>query len=622
MRGVVFDVETNGLLPELTTIHSLSIRDTKTNELLSCADQPGYRPIAEGLAVLAKAEVLYGHNALLFDIPAIQKVYPDWTFTGEVRDTLIASRMRWTDRKDQDFPLFRRGLLPGRLIGRHSLESWGYRLGALKGDFGETTDWSVWSPAMQAYNERDTEITRLLVFHLRQAGLSLPALRCEQELAEYLMWQETGGFPFDVEKAEALAADLAGQREIIAQRLRAQLGPFFIRDGKSFTPKRDNRARRYIAGAECQKIKLVDFQPGSRDHIALRLQQQYGWKPTAYGDDGKPTVDEVTLKGLPYPCVPDLVQYLTLTKRLGQISEGNKAWLKLPRVHPVTGLSHIHGRVHQSGTVTHRASHSDPNVPQTPKVGKPFGRECRSLYYVPPGWVEVGVDMSGIELRNLGHYMARYDGGAYVKLLLEGDVHTENQKVLGLPDEPAEGRTTKGRDATKTFFYAYLYGAGDLKLGTILQPTLSEAKRQAAGKKYRALFEGGFPALKYLVRDLEAAVKKNGCLTVLDGHRVPVRSEHSVLNSLLQSAGAILAKHWLVGYKRRMVRDFGLPGWTGLWTPLVWSHDEQQTACRPDIVGVVKMHGVQAIEDLTTQFNYRCPLTGEAKTGKDWAECH
>lgn len=573
--------------------------------------------------MLSQADKLYGHNVITFDVPAIKKLYPEWTYTGALMDTLVASRMRWTDRKDQDFPLYRKGVLPGNLIGRHSLEAWGYRLGVLKGKYGKQDNaWAVWTPEMQTYCVRDTEVTRLLVKHLNAAGISLQAYRVEAELAEYLMWQEDGGFPFDMEAAERLVSELAGKREVVAQRLREQMGPFYERNGKPFTPKRSNKTRGYIEGAECQKIKLVDFNPGSRQHIAKRLQILYGWTPKAFTDSGEPEVSDVTLKGLSYPVIPDLLEYLLLSKRLGQISEGDKAWMRYAKPNAETGLLHMHGRVHQSGTITHRAAHSDPNVSQVPKVGKPHGAECRSLFHVPEGWIEVGADMSGIELRNLAHYMARYDNGAYAKLLLEGDVHTNNQRILGLPDEPADGRTTKGRDAGKTWKYAYLYGAADLKLGTILYPRLSARKRQQAGAAARKKFEASYPALKYLAAALEKQAKKRHYLTVLDGHRVPVRHDHAVLNTLLQSAGAILSKHWIVGFKHRMVRDFGLPGWTGLWTPMCWSHDEIQVACRPDIAEQVKVHAVEAIEALTDQFNYRCPLTGEAKTGRTWAECH
>lgn len=610
-----------------------------TNEVVSCADQPGYRPIAEGLEILSKAEVIFAHNGIAHDIPALKKVYPEWTYSGKVFDTLVAARTRWNHIKDSDFDLHRKGRIPGDLIGTHKLEAWGYRLGILK-QHTNITDWSVWTPEMQERCVGDTLIPRKLLMRLKKTGYSEQAVECEMELAWTLAAMERGGWPFDIEKAQQLQAMLAGKRENAAQKLRAIFGEMLVRNGRPVTPKRDNKKKGVYAGCEYQKLKLIDFNPGSRDHIADRLKKLYGWKPTEFTDSGKPMVDDDLLRGLPYPAIPDLCDYLLLDKRLGQLSEGKEAWLKVATPDRIeggrmTGLHHIHGYINSGGTVTHRATHSHPNLSQVPKVGKPYGIECRSLFTVPEGWVLVGSDMSGLELRNLAHYMARWDGMAYGRTILEGknenktDIHSINQRALGLPDEPAEGRDTKGRDTSKTWFYAYVYGAGDQKLGSITAPTLSDAKQKARGKADRKRFEGGLAALGYLTGALKKKmqetlreVEKASYILLPDGRRAYVRSEHSVLNTLLQGAGAVLCKHWVNESVRRITAELGPMGWDRGWFLCYWPHDETQTACKKEHAELIARIQVEAAEAMTEKFSFRCPLTGEAKVGRDWASTH
>ena len=142
------------------------------------------------------------------------------------------------------------------------------------------------------------------------------------------------------------------------------------------------------------------------------------------------------LSSLPYPEAKLLSEYLLLDKRLGQLSDGQQAWLKA-----VDGITdRIHGRVNTNGTVTGRCTHHSPNMAQVPAVGAPYGKECRSLFGPPEGYYQIGCDASGLELRCLAHYLARYDGGAYAQVVLHGDIHTTNQKAAGLPDRNSAKR--------------------------------------------------------------------------------------------------------------------------------------------------------------------------------------
>lgn len=608
---LVFDLETDNLYTDVTRIHCLSIRSTGTSDETLYADQPGYPSLEAGLSRLASADVLIGHNIVQFDLPVIRKLYPSWTYTGEVRDTLLAARLVFTDIKGPDFDLFHKKKLPGGLIGSHKLEAWGYRLGILKGDYGKQEGaWEQFTPELGTYCLQDTAVTLALYRHLAKHGISIQALQVEQELAEYLFHQEQNGWPFDVEKAQALQAKLAARREELGETLRKQFGSWTVNLGP-FTPKVNNKTLGYVKGVPCNKIKQVTFNPRSTDHIANRLQVLYGWKPTVFAPaTGKPVVDGNVLKGLNYPGIEAIKELLLVNKRLGQLAEGKQAWLKT-----VKESGRIHHRCNQLGTITHRASHSYPNLGQVPRVGSPYGEECRELFRVPSGWVQVGCDMSGIELRVLAHYLAKYDGGAYAKVLLEADIHDANREALGL-DAGKDNRSL-----AKTFCYGLLYGAGDEKLGTIMGATGSEVNKKKVGSKYRAVLFKNLPALKYLSEAVSKASAR-GYLTILDGRRVAVRHKHAALNTLLQSTAAVLSKYWLADYATQMAHTFGPQGWDGNWSALAWVHDEEQTATKPDIAEAAGKQAVASIEQLTGRFSLRCPVTGEYKIGLNWRETH
>jgi DNA polymerase I len=635
VKNLAFDIETDGLIhakaakgtepaiKEATTLHSLVLRDMDSKTIISCADQDGFTPLDDGLAILAEAERIYGHNIVYYDIPILWKLRK-WKPKGTVRDTLLIAQMRFAHQKDLDWPLFRRGHLPGALIGLHTIEAWGYRLGIKKHGV-DIEDWSVWTPLMQQRCESDTLIVKRLVRHINEAGgVTRRSVEIEHELAEYLRQQEANGWPFDVEKAKQLEQALVTERAQAEHDLVEEFGTW-EKKGKIFTPKRDNKALGYKAGVPVQKMVTVTFNPGSRMQIADRLKTLYGWVPVDFTDKGQPEVSEETLSGLSYPPVKKILRYLMLDKRLGALSEGKEAWLKhatkdMPYGGKLTGMFHIHHRVKQNGTITHRAAHASPNLGQVTKVGSPFGKECRELFLVPGDsadaeWVELGVDVSGLELRCLAHYMARYDDGAYGQIVLApkgspNEIHLFNSNILGI-----------SRDDGKTFIYAYLYGAGDGKLGLIIAPGKSAEEQEKIGKRARRHFQKAIPALGLL----DESVKRNaerGFLKLIDGRRVYIRAEHAALNSLLQGTGAIICKRWIVEAQRKLVSTFGPQGWNGKWAAMGWIHDETQTAVRTAIKEQAASIWIDSIRMLQDYFAFRLPLDGEAKYGRNWAECH
>ena len=327
-----------------------------------------------------------------------------------------------------------------------------------------------------------------------------------------------------------------------------------------------------------------------------------------FTDGGAPKLSEEVLEfiGEHYPEGRPLAEFMMLEKRLGAISGGDNAWLKL-----VGDDGRMHGRCNTMGAVTFRFTHSEPNMTQVPSNGKPYGKECRALFHAPAGWKQVGCDVAGLELRMLGHYMSPFDGGEFIKVLLDGDIHTRNQQAAGLPT----------RNDAKTFIYAFLYGAGDVKLGTILHPKeTSESKLKKAGKLLRQRFLAQTPALMKLTDLVQKKVAREKKLRAIDGRTLYVRSAHSALNTLLQSAGAIATKVATVEFKRLLEAQ-------DLWMEQDWClvahvHDEWQTMCKEEYAETVAVTAVEAIQKAGVVLGFRCPLTGDYKIGQNWSETH
>lgn len=615
MTTYIFDIETNGFLDVLDRVHCIVLKDVETGEVHSFADQDGYRPITEALDLLASADMIVGHNSIKFDVPSIKKVYPTWKTKAVVRDSLLMSRLLWPEMREADTqPVtrakrIRSGLspMPKAMLGKHSLEAWGHRLGEYKGDY--KGPWDTWSPAMQTYCEQDVEVTANLWDRITRRNYAEGAVQMEHAFAAIMFEQEQAGFKFDRARAIALYTDLSKMAREIEVEVQQTFRPWWAPAGV-MTPKRDNANLGYTEGAPMTKVKLVVFNPGSRDHIADRLTKLRGWKPTKFTPGAKAKVDEKVLELLPYPEAKVLMRYLTVAKRLGQIGEGNQAWLKKER------NGRIHGSINTVGAVTRRCTHSDPNMGQVPKVlsdkegnilmgeAGGWGHECRSCFTVDDGWALVGADASGLELRCLAHYMARYDGGEYAKVLLEGDIHTVNMEAAGLDS----------RDQAKTFIYAFLYGAGDAKIGSIVG---GGAKR---GKQLKTSFLNKTPALKRLKADVAKMVDRKGSLKAIDGGRLVVRHKHAALNTLLQSAGSIAVKNATVLF----CRDLSTRGleWHRDFAIVAHVHDEFQTQCLEEHVDAVKVCAVQSFRDAGELLGFRLPLDGEAKVGRTWATTH
>ena len=502
---------------------------------------------------LSGVDVVIGHNLIGFDLEVLRNVWGfDWN--RGVVDTLVLGR-----------------LLSPSIDGGHSLRAWAERAGGeLKDSF---TDFDAGlTEEMVEYCLQDCranwDVYQYMLSFKEELGFSDESVELEHLVAKYTKVQEVNGFAFDFPTAAMLHTNHKERMDEIESELQKVFPPIVEERYSEKTGKR-------------LKDKVTVFNPGSRQQVAERLEGKGAvWKK--WTETGKAKVDETTLAELGIPEADLVLEYLTLGKRLGML----RSWLDAVRED-----GRIHGRVNTCGAVTGRMTHSAPNMAQIPSDA--VYRQC---FIVEPGNKLVGIDASGLELRMLAHYM---DDSEYTDLILHGDIHTHNQEAAGLPT----------RDNAKTFIYAFLYGAGDGKIGSIV------GGGAAQGAKLKSKFLQSLPALNRLLSRVGVAAKR-GHVRGLDGRRVHVRSEHAALNTLLQSAGAIVMKKALV-IATQQLAEYGYP-----YKLVAQVHDEFQVEvpeAYAERVGVVFRN---AIRKAGRELQLRCPLDGEYGIGSSWADTH
>ena len=587
MSNLVFDIEADSLDP--TKIFCIVAQDVDTMEVFKFDNTQ----LEKGYGLLRAADKLIGHNIIAYDLPAIKDITGLDLSNKKIVDTLVLSRLFKPTRE-----------------GGHGLESWGYRLKFNKGDYGANQDaWDAYCPEMLEYCKRDVELNTKVYQQLRveSRGFTPTAVKLEHSVAKIIDEQRRNGFELDMRKAMLLVAMFQEKLDATESEVHETFKPKVIVDILKPKYTKSGKLAKVADGPDGKGVRLTDeeydimvqtnkplkrethieFNLGSRKQIGEYLVEA-GWTPKNFTPTGQPIVDEGTLskvKNIPEAAL--IATYLMLQKRLAQVN----SWIKA-----ADPDNRVRGYVNPNGAVTGRMTHSHPNMAQIPSSTSPYGKECRSCWTVKEDNRLVGIDASGLELRMLAHYM---NDKEYTNEILTGDIHSANQRLAGL----------ESRSQAKTFIYALLYGAGDAKLGAVAK------QGKARGRELRNKFLDSLPSFRSLVGRVQRESKK-GFLKGLDGRKLSIRSEHAALNTLLQSAGAIVMKEALVildGY----LKEHGIDA-----KFVANVHDEWQIECGvSDAVDVGKL-GVKAIVQAGQNLNLNCPLDGDYKVGEAWHETH
>ena len=492
------------------------------------------------------------HNGISFDAPVLNRLTGSNIKLNQIRDTLIESQL-YNPIRD----------------GGHSLESWGERLNYNKGNF---TEFSEYSDNMLEYCKRDVELTRRLSVKLQEEGknFSSQAYEIERKVRSIVDKQQQNGFALNIKEAMLLQAELLDEQYNLERQA-----------DETFPPKEIQLKT---------KVKYVPFNIASRKQIAERLIEK-GWKPDKHTDKGNIIVSEEVLSKIKdIPEAEMFSRYFLLQKRTGLL----KSWIQ-----ECQEDERVRGKVLTLRTVTGRMAHHGPNMAQVPAIYSPYGKECRSLWTVSNTDTHslVGTDASGLEIRCLAHYM---DNAKFTDIVLSGDVHTANQQAAGL----------KTRDQAKTFIYAFLYGAGAAKIGKIVGGDAD------VGQRLISKFLSNMSALKVLRENIQERIKDHDTIRGLDGRMLYIRSPHAALNTLIQGAGAIICKQWLIQMDNRINQ-------LGIDAKLVASvHDEYQfEVLKSDVKRFTKITK-ESMWDTQRIFNFKCDLDCDYKIGKTWAQTH
>jgi DNA polymerase I-like protein with 3'-5' exonuclease and polymerase domains len=572
---IVLDIETNSTHDKIWCVVCRDI----DKDVVSTFVQP-----ASLQDFINNCDSIVTHNGIFFDFPVLKKVWGIQVKKSQVIDTLVLAR-----------------LFDPSIEGGHSLEAWGERLGHYKAPYKKIWSWMTGKPlivedekgkkvdqsklafdepvmsALLWYCVQDTKVTAELYKHLTKEmenDYSKESIKLEHEVAIIIAEQERNGFKLNEASALSLLAELKTKLDIIQVEMETIFPPIVI-SGRTHK----------TSGKPLNDI-VTPFNPGSRQQIAERLQEK-GWKPKKRTEKGSVIVDEEVLASLDYPEAKALAEYMMLQKRIAQIT----SWLDA-----VGKDGRVHGRVITNGAISGRATHMSPNMAQVPNMDAVYGKECRSLWTVDEGNALVGVDLAQLELRCLAHYMHDED---YTNTLLSGDIHEKNRQAAGLST----------RAEAKRFGFAFLYGAGGAKIGQILNCSAQEG--QAVINRYLK----AMPKLKSL-RDKIERMSEKGTIPGLDGRRLNIRSAHSAVNTLLQGAGAIVSKQWLIEV-RKTLRGRKIP-----YRLVAWVHDEIQIETSKSDAEVVGQICVEAARTAGVVLKTRCPMDAEYHVGTNWSESH
>lgn len=666
MKRLAFDIEGNGPREvtinkkkeawlEVTEVHCICTKDIDTGEARRYVSNPAAveesdGTIAEGFTYLMSADLLIAHNGTDYDYPVLFRlVVPSWfdrRDAPKLVDTAIWSRFLYPDRT----------MHPNTKLGRYpnSLEAWGKRLKKLKGEF--TGSWERLTQEMLDYCVQDVEVLAALYAYLLPKIKKWPVhSRLEHELSRAISDQVENGVSFDIEAGHEFWDLLTSEQARLLDAIRAVFPP---RIETMKTPcywevwdTIDGGLMRFPTKGECQsearkagwkpkttsykagplRTKEIPFNPGSDDQVAERLIEMYGWEPVDFTDGGKPSCKAEILAKLDYPGVLLINEWNLIDDRLSIL----KDWIKRAET---SRDGRIHAGYITIGTPTHRFTHSQPNITAVTKVlvgddgpvsgyaGR-YGLESRSLFGPRPGWAQIGADADSLELRMLANRTMPFDGGAYAKIIIDGDVHTHNLNAIPI---------LQTRDQAKEVFYAGIYGAGHWKQGHTILNHKSLSREQLlrygsrspeqVGRTFKDQLAESVPALFKASERCKRLVESQGYLVALDGRRGPSRSEHSALNLQLQMDGSVICRLAFVLFIRWATAKYGPPslgiGLPGRWAMLINAHDEMQAESESKIAKEIGEYMAWCYGEAGRRLKCKIETPGNYKIGANWAECH
>jgi len=631
MSKLIFDIESNGLYWEATQVFCLSIYDIDSNGIQTYTQDN----MEIGLERLRQADLLIGHNIIMYDLPVLEKLYNIGipTPNDKIVDTLVISRVLCPDRN-----------------GGHSLAAWGQRLGFPKGEF---SDFERYSEDMRIYCERDVMVTYKLYMHLRsdiaQYDKVGESLRIEHTFAQLIQKQIQSGFKLDVPIVIKMAEDIDTKKRLLEEECIKALEDFPVRDDshynivkkKGLLIKADDVGYEYkVAGSTKTKFRIFKYKPRSmtsRKQMIDFFIEQANWEPTDFTKNDGVVLNESVLETIYHPIANKMSKLLKYQKDLGMLRDGSNGWLGLVRAD-----GRVHGDVNTNGTSTGRCTHSKPNMSQCAK-------SLRKAWIAEDGYVLVGVDASSLEFRTFAHYLGRFDNDFLCAMVNGGtDVHTENAKKFNLDN----------RDAAKTLLYAGMYAGSCHRLGVALAkfyghdrdyilsirsdpsvvkrsrgsveavfkvkglgiPSKYDYKLAEFGLPYRDILYETFPQILELIDEVKKVSQSRGHLIGVDGRPLFPRNPHSAFNLLNQSAGAVIMKVAMnLSYKKFL--DLG---WRyGVDYRYVGNiHDEIQSEVKTDISEVYGQTLAGCITEAAEILKFKCKFAGEYKISKSWAGSH
>lgn len=612
---LVYDIESDGLLDEVTTMWCLVAIDiTDNNKVYSFSDHDDELPsISEGIELLRNADCLIGHNIINFDSPVIRKL-TGINLYDEVKhiDTLIMSRVFNYNRP-----------------GGHSLKNWGKILGNDKLDYD---DWSKYTKEMLHYCVQDV-LVNVDVYHkvmreFKAISAKNPligqGLMVEHDIAHINTEMRREGWNFNMPLAVETLARMEAEMESISANIEPRLGKRkvwvdkepkfakFKKDG-TYTAVTCRQLTEFFGyevtptdthvlapGAPFQRFKMDQITLGQTPLVKEWLLSE-GWSPDEYTRKkihGKwinqgPKFTSTSLKAFGELGIM-IDDFYTLRNRVAVL----QGWIENVEKH---GDGRIHGDMFTIGTPSFRCRHKGlVNIPSTNAA---WGKEMRELLRADEGDVLVGADSSGNQLRGFCHYV---NNDEYTDIVMNGDQHQRNADALGC-----------SRPQAKSFLYCFLFGGGDAKLGQCLTDKL-DAKR---GNKAREDFSSSIEGLAELKEQVEGEWRYKehqqgvGWVHGLDGRPLFVPAEHQCLNYLLQCAEGITCKAAAVYFYKESKK-------LGLRTNIrIFMHDEIQISCHPDDAEKAAEVAAAGFREAPKVFGVTC-MDGDAMHGTTYADTH